>query len=372
MKQKYPVYFKPLVAGLCLMAFVASCKKDNQPNPNPIAKPTNFATLGLYEYASGTNRRVYIPITAVGGVTLTPGYLSVFDTGSTGMTIDANGILPASMITSSGITVAPADSVVYNGITITSQTAIISYGGVGGVTQEYGNLAYATVKIGDSNGNITTSRIPFFLYYKAVDQTTGKSLSAHSNDVFGVGPGVSFTSNKIGSPLSYFQLPGGVASGFRLAMFNSASFSTTAPTYVAGLVTIGLTPDDISASGFIMHPLTFYSVGGYSPDIAGTINYNGTNVPATILLDTGTPSVSILENSAAGANSTTLPANTSVTMTTPQGFNFQYTTTSTYNLTEVDRPSYSQDIRTIFSIDFFLSNEYLLNYRDHQIGLKNN
>ena len=372
MRKIYPVNLKLWIAGLGIVAFIASCKKDNNNTTPTPAAPVNFATLGLYEYASATNRRVYIPITALGSVPLTPGYLSVFDTGSTGMTIDANGILPASMITSSGITVAPADSVVYNGITITSQTAIISYGGVGGITQEYGNLAYATVKIGDSNGSVTTSRIPFFLYYKAVDQTTGKSLAVHSNDVFGVGPGVSFTSSKIGSPLSYFQLASNIASGFKLGMFNNASFSTTNPTYVAGLLTIGLTPNDLSASGFIMHPLTYFTVGGYSPDIAGTINYNGTNVAATILLDTGTPSTSILENSAATSNTAMLPANTNVTVTTPQGFNYQYTTTSTYNLTQVDRPSYSNDIRTIFSIDFFLSNEYLLDYTHHQIGLKNN
>jgi len=372
MRKIYLVNLKLFIAGLCIAVFIASCKKDNNnATPTP-AVPVNFATLGLYEYASATNRRVYIPVTALGSVPLNPGYLTIFDTGSTGMTMDANGILPASMITSSGITVPAGDSIVYNGITVTSQTATISYGGVGGITKEYGNLAYATVKIGDSNGSITTSRIPFFFYYKAVDQTTGQSLPTHQNDVFGVGPGVSFTMSAIGSPLSYFSLANNIASGFKLAMFNNASFSTTNATYVAGLLTIGLTPNDLSASGFIMHPLTYYTVGGYSPDINGTINYNGTNVAATILLDTGTPSISILENSAAASNTAMLPANTNVTVTTPQGFNYQYTTTSSYNITQVDRPSYSQDIRTIFSIDFFLNNEYLLDYTHHQIGLKNN
>ena len=46
-------------------------------------------------------------------------YFTVFDTGSAGFTIDATGILPASMITNSGIQIA-GDSVTVNGITVTA------------------------------------------------------------------------------------------------------------------------------------------------------------------------------------------------------------------------------------------------------------
>jgi hypothetical protein len=368
MRKRYLNYF--LLLGIGMLVFAASCKKDKQVAPTP-AIITNFATIGLYEYANLPNRRVFVPITQLGGVTTA--YLSVFDTGSTGMTIDANGILPASMITSNGITVA-GDSVVYNGITITSQQAIISYGIVGSITQEYGNLAYATVKIGDSNGNVTTSRIPFFFYYKAVNQSTGTTLPVHSNDVFGVGPGVSYTSTSIGSPLSYFKLATNVTSGFKLAMLSSTAFtaSATNATYVAGLLTIGLTPTDLNSSGFIMHPLLSFPVVGYSPDIAGTINYNGQNIPATILFDTGTPSITILENPNATSNTTTLPANSNVIVTTSQGFSYSYTVSTNLNATQVDKTSYTRDIRSIFGIDFFISNEYMIDYSNHRMGLKNN
>lgn len=369
MEKKYPVNFKLIITALCLTIFAASCKKDNNnPTPTPAA-PTNFATIGLYEYSSGNNRRVYVNLTKIG--TNIGSYPSVFDTGSTGMTMDATGLIPASMITSAGITV-PGDSVVVNGITIMPQTSIISYGGVGSETQEYGNLAYTTVTIGDANGSVTTGRIPIFLYYKAVDMTTNTNLKAHSNDVFGVATGTSFTNSKIASPLSYFSLATNVASGFKLAMFNSAQFSTVNLTYVAGLLTIGLTPNDLNSSGFVMHPLTFYTQGGYSPDIAGTVVYNGKSIPATMLFDTGTPSTTIVEDATAASNVAALPTNSTVSFTTPQGFTYQYTTTTTYNLTTVEKVSYSQDIRTIFSIDFFISNEFLIDYTHHQIGLKNN
>ncbi|MEO8884892.1 MAG: hypothetical protein ABI367_02445 [Mucilaginibacter sp.] len=367
MRKSYPRCLPLSLIILYLLLFVAACKKDKTaPQPPPI---TNYAKLGLYELISTTNRRVFIPITKIGTVSIN--YASIFDTGSTGMTIDATNILPASMITSSGI-IVPGDSVVYNGITVTSQQSTISYGGAGGsITTEYGNLAYAPVTIGDANGNITTGRIPIFLYYKAQDVTNNKTLIAHSNDVFGVGPGTSFASSAIGSPLSYFTLPTSVTSGFRLGMFQTASF-TTGGTYVPGLLVIGLTPDDLNSSGFIMHNLNYYSQGGYSPNIPATINYNGTDVSALLLFDTGNPSVTFVENEAASANTLTLPANTIVSLTTSSGFTYQYTTTSNYNLTQVLRPSYSGDPRSIFSIDFFLSNEYLMDYQNHRIGLKNN
>jgi hypothetical protein len=67
-----------------------------------------------------------------------------------------------------------------------------------------------------------------------------------------------------------------------------------------------------------------------------------------------------------------LPANTQVTVTTNMGFTYTYTTTSTTNLTQVENPNATGDYRTIFGIDFFMDNEYLTDYANHQIGLKNN
>jgi hypothetical protein len=121
-----------------------------------------------------------------------------------------------------------------------------------------------------------------------------------------------------------------------------------------------------------MHSLTYSAISGYSPNIASTITYNGQAINSNILFDTGTPANTIIENSAATSNMITLPVNTNISVLTGQGFSYQYTTVSNYNVTEVENPSYSRDTRTIFSINFFLSNEYLLDYTNHRIGLKNN
>jgi hypothetical protein len=355
---------------LAILALLSSCKKADTVQPISAAQTvaaTPLATIGLVEYSQGQYKRIFIPITKIG--TQTINYYGVFDTGSTGMTIDASGLIPASMITSSGIQFT-GDSINVNGITITSKTSIMSYGDATSTTKEYGNLAYAPVTIGDQNGNITTKRIPFFMYYKIVNTTTGVQAAVHSADIFGVGPGTSYASSLIASPLSYFTMGTGQTSGFKLATLSSSNFSTTG-TYVGGLLTIGLINADLTSTGFIMHPLTFATSGGYSANIPATITYGFQTVAAQVLFDTGTPSITIIEDKTATGIGP-LPANTKVTLTTNKGFTYSYNTSGTGNLTSIENPNITGDFRTIFAIDFFITNEILTDYTNHQIGLKNN
>jgi hypothetical protein len=346
MKLNHSSYLKINIVIAAVAVLFSACKKGGSTDPVPAPKP--LATLGLYQYTDNTNKRIFIPISQIGSQQVT--YFGIFDTGSSGLTMDANGLIPASMITTSGIQFA-GDSVNVNGITITNKTARYSYGDATGSTVEYGNLAYAPITIGNS---------------------AGKQLSQHSADVFGVGPGngsgISYAA--IESPLNGLTLPTGVTSGFKLAKLSSAF--TTQGDFVRNLLTIGLVPDDIaSTSKFVMHPLSNSSVGGYSPNIPATITYGSTSTPALVLFDTGAPSASVIENSKETKALGQLPANTEVTITTNKGFVYKYVTTSTGNLTQIQNPNISQDYRSILSIDFFVNNEALTNYSGHTIGLKN-
>lgn len=364
MTTKHLRFTSKIVGCLLITVTFFSCKKDKTTPQTPAITPV---TLGLYEYASGINKRIFLPITQVGTKSVT--YYTVFDTGSSGMTLDATDILPASMITSAGIQFT-GDSVVVNGITVTSTKGTISFGDQLSSTKEYGNLAYANITIGDAQGNLALKRVPFFLYYKIIDET-GAQLKAHASDVFGVGPGTSYVTSLIQSPLRNFDTGTSLTSGFKLATLNKSLFSTSG-TYVTNLLTIGLSNSDLSSSGFIMHPLTYSSSGGYSPNIPATIAYNGKTISGQILFDTGTPSTTVIEDRLATNAVGSLPANSTVTITTNKGFVYTYTTSSTGNLTEVQNPNNTGDYRTIFSLDFFISNEYLTDYGNHQIGLKNN
>ena len=348
--------------GIGLIISVSSCSKDN-------AKPvtTNTSTLGLYEYAADSGKRVFIPISKIG--TKAVNYYSVFDTGSSGMTIDAHSLIPDAMITSTGISFT-GDSVTVNGITIIAGQYTLSYGNKTGLTKEYGYLAYAPLTIGDANGSMSAKRVPIFLYYKVVDVTTGKTETVqHSLDIFGVGPGTSYANSAIVSPLVYFSNASTV-SGFKLAVLPRTMFSSSG-TYVSKLLKVGLSSEDITSNGFIMHQLTNNGVGGYSPNIPATITYGNQTINGNVLFDTGTPLFSIIENKFALMSTGPLPASTQVTVTTNMGFTYTYTTTTTTNLTQVQNPNVTSDYRTIFGIDFFMNNEYLTDYMHHQIGLKN-
>ncbi|MEO6977394.1 MAG: hypothetical protein ABI113_03415 [Mucilaginibacter sp.] len=357
--------YRPLITGgLILILMIASCKKDKKITPVVPAVP--IATLGMYEVQSTIYRRVFIGV-AVG--TVTKVYYTVFDTGSSAMTMDAKGLIPDAMITDNGFTIT-GDSLLANGITVTKKTATLTYGDATAGIKEYGNLAYATLTIGDENGSVVTKRIPFFLYYKAVDTQTGNKLDAHENDVFGVGPNTRLSGMDIASPISYFDMKNGLTQGFKLSKFDINKYTSNG-TFVKDLLTIGLVPDDISSSsGFVMHNLT-QTTAGYSPNIPASITFNGKTIQGLLLFDTGTPAFANIEDPNATANQTQLPANSSVKISTSAGFSYTYTTTSDYNLTQVDNPNFTKDPRTIFSIDFFNDNEFLLDYTNHKIGLKN-
>lgn len=365
MGKVYAGYRPLIVGGLILTLMIASCKKDNKVTP-VVPKAVPIATLGLYEVQSTIYRRVFIGV-SVG--TVAKVYYTVFDTGSSAMTMDADGLIPANLITANGFTIT-GDSLLVNGITVTKKTATLTYGDATAGIKEYGNLAYATLTIGDENGSTTTKRIPFFLYYKAVETQTGTALGTHENDVFGVGPNTRFSNLSIASPISYFDMKDGLTQGFKLSKFDVNKYTSTG-TFVKDLLTIGLVPDDISSSsGFVMHNLT-QTTAGYSPNIPASITFNGKTIQGQLLFDTGTPAFANIEDPNATANQTQLPAGSAVKITTGSGFSYTYTTTSDYNLTQVDNPNFTKDPRTIFSIDFFNDNEFLLDYTNHKIGLKN-
>lgn len=372
MMKKYP-FRKLLFVLTALFCFVAySCKKDNNNNNNNntanIANPTK---LGLYEADSGEYRELIVAISKIGNQSVDDGL--VFDTGSGGMVIDAQGIVPASMVTSSGFNFT-GDSTVVNGITITNQTSTLQYGADSStMTTVYGNLAYAPITLGDQGENIVIGRLPFCLYYKAVD-AQGDTLPSHYFDTFGVNPEYIYFSggSYITSPFSYYKVGTGLTSGFKMAQLGTTNFSYDG-TYVAGLVSLGLTPSDLSSSsGFVWHQCDFYSGDGYVPIFPAGVTYNGTTVTTYLLFDSGTSGYSYIENSNASQAISQLAQGTKVTVVTNAGFTYSYTVGSDENLTYIENPNLTGGEFSIVSIDFFLTNDYAMNFANEKLGLKAN
>ncbi len=373
MKNNYT--FKNLfIAGSILLFALASCKKEKSTTTTPtVATPMK---LGLYEFGSYSTynfRQLQINVSKIG--TQTVSYGLVFDTGSGGMVIDAQGVLPASLITSSGFNFT-GDSTVVNGITVTSQKQIVQYGDSdSSSTKVYGNLAYAPVTIGDVNGNIVIKRLPFFIYYKAVD-AKGTQQSPHEFDVMGVLDeyDVTFANNAyITSPFTYFDPGTGLTKGFKMAALGTSNFSNNGyATFVPGVLTLGLTSSDLSSSsGFVMNQLTFYQGAGYLPYLPTTVTYGSKTSTTYALFDSGTDPYNFIEDKTVSSTSL-LPTNTAITAATGTGFTYSYTTTSTESPTYIENPGSGGSNFAIFGMQYFLTNEYMLDYTNHQLGLKKN
>ena len=362
---------KSLLFISVLLFTIASCKKDKPSQQSAVvnAMPT---TLGLIETDSSIYKLLLIAISKVG--TQNVNYDLVFDTGSGGMVMDASGIVPSSMITSSGFNFS-GDSTIVNGITITSQTSNIEYGADSATTDTvYGNLAYPPVTVGDQNGNIIIKRLPFFLYYKAVN-TNGNVYPPHDFDVFGATEeyDVTFPNNSyISSPFSYFDPGTGLTKGFKIAPLGTNYFSYIGG-YAPGVITLGLTSADLSsASGFTMSQLYYYAGIGYPPIIPASITYNSKNFTTNVIFDSGTEPYTYLEDPSFSGSTTLLPQNSNVAVSTNSGFNYNYTISPTDNLTVVENPNTSGGIISIISLEYFLNNEYMLDLTNHRLGLKTN
>jgi hypothetical protein len=373
MKKKYFLKNLAFVAGLFLLLIAASCKKDNSTvtkTQNTIsgATPTK---LGLYEADSGEYKQLIIGIEKVGTQTVKD--YEVFDTGSGGMVIDADGILPASMITNNGFVFA-GDSTVVNGVTVTKYTLTLTYGANDStLNRVHGNLAYAPVTIGDANGTVVIKRLPFFIYYEAVSGK-GKKLPPHDFDTFGVSSEyIVFSDNKhISSPFSYFDPGTGLVKGFKLAALGTSNFSIGG-TYVPGLVTLGLTSADLSSSsGFVLNQLLFYPDAGYLPTLPSTVTYNGSSFNTDVLFDTGTGGYNYIEDPKISVFETLVPSGSPLSIVTNSGFTWDYTTAKSEYLTYLESPSLSGAQFSVLSIESFITNEYLLDYTDNKLGLKNN
>ena len=355
------------------MLAIASCKKNSSSTVTPAA-PTPIK-LGLYEFGRDTTynfRQLQINVSNIGTQAISYGL--VFDTGSGGMVIDANGIVPASMITSSGFNFT-GDSTVINGITITNQTSNVQYGDDATFDTVYGNLAYAQVTIGDVNGSVVIKRLPFFLYYKAVN-SGGTRYSPHEFDVMGVSSqyDIVFANNAfITSPFTYYNPGTGLTKGFKMAALGTSNFSNNGyATFVPGVLTLGLTAADLSSSsGFAMSSLYYYNPD-YIPIIPTTVTYGTKTVSTYSTFDTGTDPYNFIEDKTAPTTVALLPQNTSVAVaTTTGGFNYSYTTSNSANITYLENPSVSGNVVSIFGLEFFLNNEFMLDYTDNKLGLKN-
>lgn len=322
----------------------------------------NMKTLG---------RRLYLPIRYIGAAKVK--LRVVFDTGSQGLILDAKRLLPASLVADTGIVIGDKDSLVLDGITVTRNKTKSRYGG----TRSYdGNIAYASIVIGDKMGQVRTKRMPFILVYHGVYDQTGKpaQVDQHCDGIAGVSSGGELKAGlvmkreNVVSPFNYLSFGNRVEAGFILAPLDQVKWervSSMEGKSAVPLLTVGITEQ--AKEGFVLHRQLLQN-GRFYPYVRGIISYNGLVIsPSYVLFDSGNPAGGVIYEPDA-AKKGRMNAGIVIRFVSDEGTIYDYAANnSNYKTTLDSRKSKSV---SIIGINFFLENSFMLNYASHTIGIR--
>jgi hypothetical protein len=379
----------------------ASASTSSSP-PTPETTINSPTVINLYPHQSATEAPIFtVMVTSVGSV---PVHMPLgFDTGSAGVTLDAQSIFPASMVDDSGF-VFPAGqaSITYNGITVTNVQGTRSYGTLN-QTVEHGNLGFATLTFGDAAGQVMTQTMPVFLFY-SVDYVTGNGymtpvwqgwfgVATTDGDIavagsieptggYGACTAQSTSTCYVVSAMKYIDYGNQVNAGFMLSptpAFPTCDITSSGSCAPQGVLTVGLNAE--IESGFSTSPLTCPPNGYVGPaDIGGypvcqkTINdvtiaasgaSTGTYTGGAIF-DTGTAYVYLSTPTGSSFPDIVAPGST-VSLTTPSGFTYSYTSgTGTANTVVAVGAAGN----SIIGVQYFTTNYFLLDFKSSLIGWK--
>jgi hypothetical protein len=194
--------FHAAVLGALLSQALPSGAADDTPATVPLIKleypgnPPNIRMLYVRLLALG-DRKVDQPL--------------LFDTGSAGMTVECEVVLPAPFCSPEGIKIdKPLE---LGGITVTTQKEVMHYG----ADDEYGNIAIARITIGARERPVSTAKgVRLLIRYKKVRRSTGEIVGGPlwPKGFFGASPIVGGT---LTSPLNAMLPANGLRHGWYLS-----------------------------------------------------------------------------------------------------------------------------------------------------------
>jgi hypothetical protein len=159
---------------------------------------------------------LYINLVALGSRKISQPLL--LDTGSPGITIDCDVVLPVDLCSPKGIKIKK--NIELDGIMVTTQKVVAHYGTFSG----YGNLAVATVAFGSLDKPIIIAKpIPVLIRYKQVRRATGEIVGGYlwPKGIFGVSPVAGLANGAIRSPMGFIRVGGGLHRGYYLSPIGS-------------------------------------------------------------------------------------------------------------------------------------------------------
>jgi hypothetical protein len=363
--------------------------------------------IDLYPSAND-GRRFFLLVTAVGGHSVSMPL--AFDTGSAGITLYAPDIFPPDLVSPAGFAFPQGQHTLsYNGITVTDQQGVRKYGSMNIGRDETGNIGFAEVTFGDSNGSLQTEIMPVFLTYLITDNQTGAPVPpAVQRGWFGVNDAPNFIavtgaaalteypectmtsqgSCYVVSVLKYLQYPAGLNAGFMLAKapLQNCSIAVANDCQPAPILTIGLTKDmeaPFESTKLVCPPTASpypgpASIEGYPvcqmliPNTTVTVSGQSTgSFTGNALFDSGTPYM--VFGGPAGSFPAAIAPGSMVAIDVTSGFDYQYTAGAVF--TGSSAGAYSTLVNTsvnetVVGIDYFTTNSFFIDFTAGTEGWK--
>jgi hypothetical protein len=396
-------------AAAVLLGQLGACGGSNSsgsPPPPPSGVLQQPTPINLYPSTSSADgNRLFIMVTAVGANAVSMPL--AFDTGSAGITLYAPDIFPSSMVNSGGfIFPAGESSISYNGITVTNQGGIRKYGSTASGRSQTGNIGFAKVAFGDSDGTLVTDVMPVFFYYLVTENSTGQAVPAPAgqrgwfgvHDGAGLIPVAGSTEPASGYPgcaaessgscyvvsiFKYLHYAAGVNAGFLLKPSALQFCDITVPDSCIAAHSLMVGVDDSGESGFstakLLCPPNGYlgpdTINGYAVCQAGIADAvitasgpEGGSLSGMVLFDSGTPSM-VLNVPPGAAFPAAVPPGTSVTVATPSGFTYGFTAGSGSQATAtIVQPDTAAD--SVIGIGYFTTNSFFADFSSGTEGWK--
>lgn len=339
-----------LLAGFILIA-IPEASADTSPVPliklEYPGNPPNIRMLYVRVLALG-NRRVDVPL--------------LFDTGSAGITIACESVLPTHYCSTDGIKIKK--NLELDGLTVTTRRIVSQYG----TYDEYGNLAFARIRFGSEASSVTSSEaVPLLIRYKKVRRATGEVVGGPlwPKGIFGVSPVGAQADGFLRSPIEAIDVPPGWHRGYRLSPIGAAwRACTNEQRNCPEVAALYLGVDEAARKSFALAKLGKVKSQHYLPFVEACVAWLDQTVCRPTIYDTGNSTIMIAGEPPAGAGPS-LAVGTDVSVTGPDARAWRFTT---LYQPEVEFAPH-MDIHLI-GIRYFETNSLLVDVDAQEIGIR--
>jgi hypothetical protein len=306
-------------------------------------------------------RMLYVRLLALGDRKVDQPLL--FDTGSAGMTVECQVVLPADLCSDEGIKIKK--TLELDGMTVTTQKAVMNYG----TYDEYGNIAIARVTIGSRASPVSTAEsIQVLIRYKKVRRDTGEIVGGPlwPKGMFGVSPiGGGGPDQSLASPLNAMRPGNGLRRGYYLSPIGADwTTCTNEQGNCPEVEALHIGVSESVKSKFKVAKWKRANARYNFPTVDACIAWSGESACRPTLYDTGNSTI-MIAGKQRKTKDTSLGAGVDVTVTAPNHDAWSFTTTYKPEVEFIPQLDHH-----IVGIRYFEANSLLFDLDAEEIGFQ--